>query len=181
MVTTFSRTFPGYHKRKGEPTYFVEKFLSQLMESHWETPMYLQSLADLNPNKPFSLIEEFYYGLDFSITDTKSHTIRAGDRWKQGDWFSPRVWSGRPYNSPQIAIAPPVEIKKVWKFEIDEYRSISSPFIGDKDYYDIIPVVAKNDGLYLDDFEDWFRLHASKEKYKPFSGQIICWSEDVKY
>jgi hypothetical protein len=35
-------------------------------------------------------------------------------------------------------------------------------------------VLAKNDGLSHDDFKDWF----SK---LPFSGQIICWNENVKY
>lgn len=29
-VITFSRTFPAYHPRKGEPTYFVEKFWTSI-------------------------------------------------------------------------------------------------------------------------------------------------------
>ena len=29
-----------------------------------------------------------------------------------------RVWSGQPYQSKQIIIAPPIQVKKVWDFEI---------------------------------------------------------------
>lgn len=45
-------------------------------------------------------------GLDDTISDQKHHTIRAGNRFKTGDYFSPRVWSGSPYNSKQLNMRP---------------------------------------------------------------------------
>lgn len=141
-VIMFSRVFPAYHPKAGEPTNFVEKIAK---------------------------VE-------------KIHTIRKGHRFKVGDTFSPRVWgndinpkSGRsgPYNSKQIIIAPDMEVKQIYSFELQK---------GDFNYYlngkllkiDQLKEVAKNDGLHIDDFECWFNS-------ADFDGQIICWSDAVKY
>lgn len=125
--------------------------------------------------------------IDESITGIKKHTIRAGHRWKIGNKFSPRVWSGRPYASKQIIIAPDIEIKKIWNFEIEptekniifringtmvsEYRKQTENWFN----VEILQEMAKNDGLDTDDFFEWFDIS------KPFSGQIICWNESVNY
>lgn len=172
-ITTFSRNFLKRHPKENMPTHFVEKILNQRMGSHWKTPMYLQELADLNPKKPFSLIEEFYYSLDFSITDKKSHTIRAGHSWEAGKFTTPSVWSGRPYHSPQIIFAHDIELKKVWEFDIKEGH-----FYLNKNrlvtYY-AKEMISKNDGLSYGDFKDWFQFP------KPFSGEILCWDERINY
>ena len=39
----------------------------------------------------------------------------------------------------------------------------------------LIKEIAKNDGLEVSDFLNWFK-HPSN-----FSGQIICWSDSVEY
>src|SRR3954464_12353234 len=100
-VMTLSRQFPRGHLRAGKPTFFVEKILNSL------------GYAEFKKDLPPAVIDIIN---DFVILDgqTKHHTIRAGHRWKAGDYLSPRVWSGKPYNSKQIIIGTDIEIKKVW-------------------------------------------------------------------
>lgn len=160
-VITFSRTFPSYHPKAGEPTYFVEKLWASLGDS------YFDQLADEE--------RQFNPRLSLDSFDPKHHTIRAGHRWKVGDWFSPRVWSGKPYNTKQIIIAPDIQIKKIWDFSIHAGRY----FIDDKpatnwnaNYHSDL---ALNDGLTVEDMQAWFKFP------KPFEGQIICWNESIEY
>lgn len=156
-VLTFSQVFPAYHPSKGEPTFFKEKI--------WA------GLADITEGFkiPDHCVDwdwhEYYNGIP------KYHTIRAGNRWKVGDKFSPRVWSGKPYQSKQIIIAPDIEVKKVWEIFSDGilWWVNHQPFITDNQR-----VLAENDGLDYGDFLNWF-------KYKPFSGQIICWNDRINY
>jgi len=156
-VLTFSKVFPKYHPKAGEPTYFVEQIMTSLMKY----------------KKPHGLKE-------------KHHTIRAGKRWKVGDKFSPRVWSGKPYASKQIIISPDFEVVKIWDFEMkpaafwDECKYyINGILITDKHDF---AKLAENDGLSPVDFALWFAgKNAMDTKRKSFSGQIICWSDDVQY
>lgn len=161
-VITFSRTFPAYHPRKGDPTYFVEKF--------WE------SIGLPGKEYCFNLPDEYQNLLrsDSKSVWPKFHTIRSGFRWGAGDKFSPRVWSGKPYQSKQIIIAPDIEIKKIWHFEKDP---IGKNFIlnGIEKSPDSLLEIAKNDGLELSDLLLWFKYP------NPFSGQIICWNENISY
>lgn len=111
------------------------------------------------------------------ILTYKHHTIRAGNRWKVGDKFSPRVWSGKPRNSKQIIIAPDIEIKKVFDFEMDlnGIYSINGKYISHKSYHKL----ANNDGLTEVDMQFWFMPNMNKPK--EFKGQIICWDENINY
>lgn len=169
-VITFSRTFPAYHPKAGQPTYFVEKVVKSLHQQGirpWDID-----------SKIFD--EQMYY-----IVEPKHHTIRAGNRWKVGDKLSPRVWSGKPYNSKQIIIAPDIEIKKIWDFEYkilprQSIWLVNNVEISVCDSYmqqwvnsEAIKTIALNDGLSLTDLCGWFP--------KPFKGQIICWSDNVNY
>ena len=90
-VITFSRHYPSYHPRKGELTYFEYK----VCRSIWDLKLFSDSDLIYYPDFPAYVA----YG-----HPPKCHTIRAGHRFKPGDWFSPRVWSGKPYNSKQIII-----------------------------------------------------------------------------
>lgn len=155
-VMTFSRTYPSYHPRKGEPTYFPEKILTSI------------------GNENFLSVNHGY--------EPKHHTIRAGHRWKVGDKFSPRVWSGVPYKSKQIIIAPDIEVKKVWEIRIDLLDQYECVYLVDKLGYPIIveeATLAKNDGLTEQDFYDWFDTPRNRKEV--FSGQIICWNENINY
>ena len=162
-VITFSRFFPVTHPRKGEPTFFVEKVVRGL---------HLINGVKFDVNCEFSV--PMYY-----IVDGKYHTIRAGSRWKVGDYFSPRVWSGKPYTSKQIEFAPAIEIKKIYSFQ---YATDYDRFwIDGVEIHDhsVLEELASNDGLKFDDFVDWFNVHTKKKEV--FEGQILCWNENVFY
>jgi hypothetical protein len=164
-VITFSTKFPATHPRKGEPTYFVEKIVKGLHE---------QGLRSFDVNCDFD--EPMYY-----IANGKHHTIRAGERWKVGDWFSPRVWSGKPYASKQIEFAPPIQIKRVWKFEMN---LISRPFYkvdGEGLNNEMVDLLAENDGLTYEDFRSWFTCGRPIIHSSFFTGQILCWNEAIEY
>ena len=162
-VLTFSRVFPSYHPRKGEPTYFVEKITRSLHE---------QGL------KPWDILNKIFSNEMYYICEAKHHTIRVGHRWKVGDKFSPRVWSGKPRQSKQIIIAPDIEVKKVWDFESKggwiylKSKDGNWAGVGQNKFTEI----AKNDGLSYDDFKKWI-------KYPKDTGnmQIICWNENIEY
>lgn len=163
-VMTFSRYFPAYHPRKGEPTYFVEQIQNSLISMNWEIDLY----KDINP--PMKFLES----LTKENVGYKHHTIRAGNRWKVGDKFSPRVWSGKPYNSKQIIIAPDIEVKKVFKFTL--LGGVAFIDRGDFMNDDQLTQLANNDGLSLYDFVWWFKNFSYH-----FEGQIICWNETITY
>lgn len=174
-VITLARTFMNDHPRAGEPTCFVEKVLNTLHDH--DIHMTFAHLIDLNEKKIKSgklsknQLWDFWYNLDFENVDQrKPHTIRNGHRFKQGDMVSLRVWSGKPYNSPQIIIAPDVEIKKV--YPIQTWKGYSIFTVDGIDRHPLtIAEIAKNDGLTTDDFLSWFKFPSD------FEGQVICWGE----
>lgn len=177
-VITFARSFPAYHPKAGQQTDFVRKLWKGFVESELISISKASELSretglgDLNF---VDVARKYMYNSDHP----KFHTIRAGSRWKAGEYFSPRVWSGKPYNSPQIIIAPDIKIEKVWDVLIDGHkRRMNVSISGKKDngYRTLIPLsdVAKNDGLTNEDFEDWFNK-------TPFIGQVICWNKNIEY
>lgn len=168
-VITFSRQFPGYHPKKGQPTFFVEKIFA--------------GLADIVPS--FEIPKDFVdwdWHEYYNCRSPKFHTIRAGNRWKVGDKFSPRVWgtdvnpkSGKsgPYHSKQIIIAPDIEVVKVWDIEVfwrGDFQEFVMPSAQTKT---TIAELAKNDGLELKNLLSWFN--------KPMKGQVICWNNAIEY
>lgn len=186
-VITFSRFFPKYHPRAGQQTFFVEKIYSAI------------GVGGEYLHIPLPDVDNFMYNHDENYFEPKLHTIRAGNRFKVGEKFSPRVWSGKPYASKQIIIADDIEVKHTWDFKIvtedDDGENDWSfvEFLG-KQYtaygyggYDDKKMVeiAKNDGLEIKDFYDWFLTGRTKNQRinnesKIFNGQIICWG-DVSY
>lgn len=176
-VLTFSRHFPKGHPKAGQPTYFVEKALLGLLESGQisiSKCVELAREAGLDESHPMYYIDALR-GYDCSYL--KYHTIRAGARFKPGDMASLRVWSDKPCRSKQIEFAQ-VEVKKTWPVTIitdDIFNPIYSGNI-------LIPTcqLAKNDGLECDDFVKWFMIHPKKAG-SIFTGQIICWSNEINY
>lgn len=169
----FSRNFPATHKRKGEPTHFVEKILISLLyidQISMSKAVEIGRELDLPGFKSMNEFRKVDY-------DPKNHTIRADKRWKAGEFFAPKVWSGKPYRSKCIQFAPPIEIKKVWDIVIKKEGHV---YINGKQVldWDLMEELATNDGLTRKDMGYWF--HPSVQK-KDFEGQIICWNEYVKY
>lgn len=176
-VITLSRKFLKGHPREGQPTYFVEKvWKSFSVKALGET--FFQCMDDdckeMNKELPYKVLSDFlsslnkYANLDNSI-QPKHHTIRGGKNWKTGDKASLRVWSDKPYRSPQIIIAPDVTLT-VKDVEIMKNGFV---YIGQKYFSNIshkdMELIAKNDGLNRNDLQAWF----SK---LPFSGQILVWN-----
>lgn len=158
-VITLSQTFPAYHPRKGESTFFNEKIWKSLWLS--QMPIYHTLSNGLSYG---------YFNQNIAEIDPKHHTIRSGKRWKDGDMASLRVWSGKPYNSPQIAIAPDVKLR-VLDFEINGF----DVYIGGKPYCKLnetdekFQTVCRNDGLTFLEFDKWFNQ-------LNFYGQILIWN-----
>lgn len=173
-VLTFSRTFPAYHPKAGQSTLFVQQI--------W------QSIGLPSAEYYLNFENDVWWGYRMK-GNPKHHTIRAGNRWKVGDKFSPRVWSGKPYASKQIIIAPDIEVKKVWSFGIENGRIL----INEDEVYNCNLLcnqqiktnkyfsLASNDGLHADDFEAWFKVGYNTNNEKDFKGQIICWNENINY
>jgi hypothetical protein len=174
-VITFSRQFPKGHPRAGQPTYFVEQVLNVI--STKENVMSAKRLIELNwqnleSGKITERQLEYFWNesLNRSIKTEKPHTIRSGNRWKAGDKASLRVWSGTPYNSPQIIFAPEVELKEVINFKTQEDQYIFW-LNGKENPNEFLTEIAKNDGLNTFDLVNWFRFPSD------FEGQILCWKE----
>lgn len=159
-VMTFSRCFPATHPRKGMPTFFVEKILKSMEESEGknETVDYLVRLG----------LIDWWHHKDFA---PKKHTIRKGHRFKIGDKFSPRIWTGKPYKSNQFIIYHDLEVRETYDFMTDGKGNyfINRVLISREE----LEILAHNDGLMISDFEAWFS--------EPFSGQVICWVECPEY
>jgi len=165
-IRTFSRYFPGNHPRYGEPTGFVEKFWQSLYEMDESQP----SDEFLCKKGLEEACRNFTGPYDFHA---KHHTIRAGNRIKVGDAISFRVWSGKPYLSKQIIIAPDIQVVKTWKFEVRKHHIGTDFYIDDIARFFSLNRLAENDGLSKEDMFDWFN--------KPMIGQIICWNPKVEY
>lgn len=164
-VITFSTTFPAYHPKKGQRTFFELNFEYALK-------------YPLGTHSPM-----LYPGTENQHL-LKFHTIRAGNRFKKGEYFSPRVWTGKPYNSKQRIIAPDTKIEKIWDIDI-YFEPNNWLYAGKKaDYGNVkydIEKLAKNDGLEYQDFVDWFIFSPDFKKTNRFSGQIICWNNNINY
>ena len=151
IIITLSRLFPTTHSRRGEPTDFASKLASGV----------------------------------------KKHTIRKNyDLWKinaekmeRGKFYlSIRQWSGRPYKSPQVEIAQrnnPIGVQPIELYYHADNDTITAKIDGrewlDADCY----TIAKNDGLSVQDFKEWF---FGKDPYedKVFTGVIIHFT-DFRY
>jgi hypothetical protein len=159
-VLTCSRFFPKGHPKAGQPTHFVEKIEACLADTlpGWEL------------SKTFTLHD---WGTYYHCMMPKSHTIRAGNRFKAGEMVSLRVWADKPYRSKQVEFAQ-VEIKKTWKITREGYLwwLNGQPIISTN-----LASIAANDGLEYQDFLSWF----THQKNSVFHGQIICWNENIQY
>lgn len=151
IIITLSRVFPVTLSRRGEPTDFATKLAS----------------------------------------GEKKHTIRRNyDLWKVNaekmergkSYLSIRQWSGKPYNSPQVEIAQrhnPIGVQPIELYYHADNDTITAKIDGrewlDADCY----TLAKNDGLSIQDFKEWFFGKDPKED-KVFIGGIIHFT-DFRY
>src|SRR5690625_178209 len=102
-VITFAQRFMKGHPKYVQKTHFVKKILRQqnilICGDYWDLLKILNDTNISNGKLSIEILRKFYEDLQKSDEPLfyKHHTIRAGHRWKVGDKFSPRVWSGKPY------------------------------------------------------------------------------------
>lgn len=151
-----SRTFPAYHPRKGDKTFFVQMIKSAFGK------------------EPYSFIH-----------DHKIHTIRDNYKlWEKRikaiqegkAVLSLRYWSASPYNYKQDG-SKQIEFQRLDKdsgIGIQEIRFLAP--IGDfatrnpgeqsfTDSTEKLAFLAANDGLKETDFKDWFRKFTIDKSY----------------
>lgn len=147
-VLTLSKTFPKWHPRAGQATFFKDKFHAAITNN-----------------------DEYW---------NKLHTIRANyELWRKrfeqiesGEaCLSIRQWTGKPYASKQIEIARLTKEDGIGlqKLEFEKCRgSYGQPITKAivRGTWVVNPMLAKNDGLSLDDWYTWFEDY---DKTKPLA------------
>lgn len=92
---------------------------------------------------------------DQYLRGVKIHTLRCGDYYKDGEALSVRQWSGLPYRSKQIKLGEDI-ICAVQPVLLSLYTRMAH-FCNESFFADVgFEELSKNDGLSLQDFEDWF-------------------------
>lgn len=159
-VLTLSKTFPKWHPRAGEPTYFKEKVMDAICLAHG---------IDRRPK-----------GIIDGLRGYKLHTIRGNyERWKkifeQIDQSEAclvlKQWSGVPYRSKQETIAvltkdDGIGLQKLYLTDeinlFGEYGIVESTWElfgipGDSKVS--CKQLAYNDGLSYEDWDAWFEKY----------------------
>lgn len=168
--TIFSRTFPATHSKKGKTTFFPEKIWASFSDyPHKDLEDKYIYLNGCSENPMWDIYDEYA---------PKFHTFRIGHGRKVGDKFDPRIWTGKPYASPQFTFAPPLIIKKIWPFHVDECGVMSINGIYCDEETELL--AATNDGLTLEDFNEWLCMPSFRSG-KAIEGQILCWSDKIQY
>lgn len=160
IIITLSRVFPTTHSKAGKSTHFREKVIKGI-------------------GNYSCIYREFW-----DRTTPKIHTIRANyDRWahniakiNEGCFYlSLREWSGKPYGSKQNEIVQLHEPIGIQHIELKYHAAddtITARIDGrdwlDADCYEL----AKNDGLTVEDFKEWF-FGKSPKGDTTFTGVII--------
>ena len=150
---TLSRHFLANHKRAGEETHFKEKFLLGQSCPDCASP---QDLSGINISDCNSCVRDCSF--------PKLHTIRANyPLWEKRikevqegrAVLSIRQWTGKPYRSKQVEIATLTAENGVGlqMLEFTDCR-LHFPYI-DSEWTSMVSI-AKNDGLSLNDWVEWF-------------------------
>lgn len=173
-LLSFSQYFPAYHKRAGEKTCFPEQIMNTF-GIEYNSLDYFDKLVEWN-NKALSDgklclddLTKFFY--DLAITDGyKIHTIRSKTQINVGEQFQPFVWSRKPYCSPIIKFMQPLTL-------LNKQTVLITPNIVSVEYGLKLNrhMIAKNDGLNVDDFDSWFSQQPT------FGGYILDFVTGERY
>lgn len=158
-VITLSERFPATHPRKGEPTYFKEKFeQAQAITKAGKSPCVL-------PYPDF--IEPKYHTIrtNYRLWAFRFAKINTGQAC-----LSIRVWSGKPYRSKQVEIArltkeDGIGLQALEFLEFDPAFKPGIWIVGKTYEQSQKLILAKNDGLSFDDWNAWF--FGKKKNGKP--------------
>lgn len=149
-VITFSKTFPSKHPKAGQPTFFKDKFHAAITHND----EYWKKLHTIRANYP--------------LWCKRFEQIERGEAC-----ISLRQWTGKPYASKQIEISrltkdDGIGLQKMEFLAFHEgYRKDAGIWIAGH----VIPMrereqIAINDGLTLQDWDNWF---ADYDKTEPLA------------
>ena len=149
-----SKVFPATHTRKGEPTYFSQKV--QACQHPTAFPNELPKLHTIREN--------------YNLWRDRIAQVQAGEAE-----ICLRQWTGAPYRSKTV------EIMRLGYDDGVGIQKLNFGWRGDKQ----VPVIegwymdgecgskkelAKNDGLSLEDWQEWFKAHEKDTVYdKPLA------------
>lgn len=166
VVLMLSQAFLMGHSKVGKPNYFVEQLSNALHEhSEYEVQLSDSESVVVRGKKLHTIRENYEYWKE------KAGKINAGEME-----LSIRVWSGKPYRSPQVEIARLSHVG-VQLVEMGYSTDDAQPIV----YVDnvlkpnVAAEMAKNDGLQLEDWIEWFF-----KKTNTFRGVILHFT-DFKY
>lgn len=138
-VITLSRYFPAKHSKAGEPTQFRDAFYAGQVFNRGSECLYVRpKLHTIRANYP--------------LWEKRIKDIQEGKAF-----LSVRQWSDKPYRSKQIEIARLTTANGVG---IQKLCFLGDNFNGGyirNGAYPSDKILAKNDGLSLTDWEEWFR------------------------
>ena len=138
-VITLSRCFPTKHSKAGEPTQFRDAFYAGQVFNRGSECLYVRpKLHTIRANYP--------------LWEKRIKDIQEGKAI-----LSVRQWSDKPYWSKQIEIARLTTANGVG---IQKLCFLGDNFNGGyirNGAYPSDKILAKNDGLSLADWEEWFR------------------------
>lgn len=153
-VLILSRTFPTYHPKAGQPTYFKEQIQNTYLDIAGV------SACDCCKYETRDCNTCAYKAIGFR---KKIHTIRANfELWEKRiaeikagrAVLSIREWEGKPYKSRQVEIAL---LSSVDGLGVDSFagktRKVGNHSRAWFDYHSID--IARNNGLSLEDWENW--------------------------
>lgn len=156
-ILMISKTFPATHPRRGKKTFFKEKIQRNCVggrHHHISFDPFTLNVHDF-PDPKLHTIR-----LNYELWKKRAEKINAGEAV-----LSLRQWSGSPYNYARDG-SKQVEFMRLEKIGIESIKIISGPlapglpkctgvFVGGS--IKNIHEVAKNDGLSVDDFCNWFK------------------------
>lgn len=165
-VIMLSKQFPVGHPRAGAPTFFCVKFLLAIGCPYCEIEQDLSGENISSCNSCWNATKE-----------PKLHTIRANfPAWQKriaevqsgAACLSIRQWSGKPYRSKQLEIARLTASDGIG-VQLLDLSGKAFPVVIDGVPHtepEIVQSIAANDGLSLEDWENWFKCC---DKSKPLA------------
>ena len=165
MILGFKTTFDN-----GTPTYFPEKIIQACWDGYF-------SVEDMDLKN--TRIDPMAFGQQKVQNYPKLHTIRRGERFKKGDKIHLALGvRTKGYHCFAITTCTAVQPIEIYFIESAVHGHLMGVKLEGKRIDMLIPRIANNDGLTIDQFYDWF-YKASNQGKEPFKGQIIHWTDHI--
>lgn len=158
-VLMLSKFFPKAHSNRIYPTYFKERFLLGQGCPDCSVPQDLsgENISNCNScGRACFLVKLHTIRANYPLWEKRIKEIQEGHAV-----LSVRQWSGKPYRSKQIEIARltadnGVGIQKL-SFDKDKDGVPSLKFFDIDGKYIDMEILANNDGLSVEYWQEWFR------------------------